>query len=77
MEDAIKEVLKSKGWQGIKLILEEEIENNLKEISVEQTDKAIAIQYIGKKEAEKIIRIVIKKLERIAHEVEVVKTSYK
>ena len=77
MNEAIASILKSKGWQDIIDIFEDEMEANLRDIPTTQTDREIATQYTGKKEAQVIIRKVFKRLERETDETIINKQSMK
>ena len=77
MNEAIASILKSKGWQDIKDIFEDEMETNLSDISTTQSDREIATQYTGKIEAQVIIRKVFKRLERETDETITNKQSMK
>ena len=77
MNEAIAGVLKSKGWQDIVDIFEDEMETNLSNISTTQTDREIATQYTGKIEAQVINRKVFKRLERETDETITNKQSMK
>lgn len=75
MEEAIKQTIKTKGWAFILDIFADEIKNSLSGIDIK--DDNIATQYIGRKEAERIINTVFEKIEAIAYETEAKPINYK
>ena len=70
----IRNTMKTRGWIEIKQMFTDEITDNIKGID---TKGDIAVQYIGRIEAEKIIKGVFKKLDAIAYEAEAKPESYK
>ncbi len=76
-EEAIKRTMMTAGWLEILKIFEEEIGNNLKGINTDKAKDDIAIDYIGRIEAEKIVNNVFKKLNTISHVAEATKEIYK
>jgi len=77
MNQAIADTMKSKGWQEIVQVFEAEINDNLRSIETKQAKENIAVEYIGRKEAENIVRNVFKKLDKMSHETEVIQVKYK
>ncbi len=65
MEEDIREMLKTRGWQYVEKFLEEEVEASIKGIKTDMSSDVIAIQYIGKTEAKAIIKKVLAKVKRI------------
>lgn len=69
--------MKTAGWLEIRKIFEDEIQSNLKGIDTNKAKDDIAVAYIGRIEAEKIVNEVFKKLDTIAYEVESKEIRYK
>jgi len=77
MNEEIKSVLRSKGWQDILEVFNSEMDTNLQSIATTQTDREIATQYVGKIEAQNILRKVLLKLDQLSQEQEFKKQSFK
>lgn len=66
MSDAIKSTMQTKGWEEIEAMLTDEVLVNKSDIRTNDLDyKTIAVQTIARKEAGKIVRKVLNKLNQI------------
>lgn len=77
MEEDIRQMLKTRGWQYVEKFFEEEVEASIKGIKTDMSSDVIAIQYIGKTEAKAIIKKVLAKVKRIGSSETQKATSYK
>lgn len=73
----IEDVVKSVGWQEIKVIFEEMVDAEMKAIPLTQPADQIAIQYASNIKAKAIIKRALNKIEKITTNGELKKISYK
>lgn len=77
MEEDIKIMMATRGWQYVQKFFEEECDSGIKGIKTDQLPEIIATQYIGQVEAKKIIRRVLNRVKKLGIDKQFNEISYK
>jgi hypothetical protein len=76
MEEAIKQIVNTAGWKYLKQLFQEQVDLSRRTINAENAQD-IALQYLARVEAEKIVLNAIKKAEQMGIELPSQNNSYK